>query len=99
MGFMKRPKAPEPTAQELAAEQRTSRMLDEEIEESEKRLKAAARGKLGASSLLAQATKASGGGARRSMMGAGSTGSGNMVGESSRQTAANTGVTVKRYAK
>jgi hypothetical protein len=73
-------------------------MLDEEIEESEKRLKAAARSKLGASSLLAQATKASGG-ARRSMMGAGSTGSGNMVGGSSRRTAANTGVTVKRYAK
>ncbi len=88
MGFLKRPKAPEPTAQELAAEQRTSRMLDEEIEESEKRLKAAARSKLGASSLLAQATKASGGGAKRSMMGAGSTGSSSMAGGYSGVTSA-----------
>lgn len=54
MGFLKRPKAPEPTAQELAVVERQSRMLDEEMEESEKRLKALARGKLGARSLLAQ---------------------------------------------
>ena len=47
MGFMKRPKAPEPTAQELAVVERQSRQLDEEMEESEKRLKALARGKLG----------------------------------------------------
>ena len=53
MGFMKRPKAPEPTAQEIAVEQRQSRMIDEEIAETEKRLKAVSRGKLGASSLLA----------------------------------------------
>ena len=38
MGFLKRPKAPEPTAQELAVVERQSRRLDEEIEESEKRL-------------------------------------------------------------
>ena len=44
---MKRPKAPEPTAQELAVVERQSRQLDEEMEESEKRLKALARGKLG----------------------------------------------------
>lgn len=53
MGFMKRPKAPKPTAQELAVDQRQSRMIDEEIAEGEKKLKAVARGKLGASSLLA----------------------------------------------
>lgn len=49
---MKRPKAPKPTAQELAVDQRQSRMIDEEIAEGEKRLKAVSRGKLGASSLL-----------------------------------------------
>ena len=38
MGFLKRPKAPEPTAQELAGVARQSRMLDEETEEMEKRL-------------------------------------------------------------
>ena len=54
MGFMKRPKAPEPTAQEKAVVVRQSRMLDEEMEESEKRLKALARGKLGSKSLLAK---------------------------------------------
>lgn len=53
MGFLKRPKAPEPTAQELAVDQRQSRMIDEEIAEGEKKLKAVARGKLGATSLLA----------------------------------------------
>ena len=57
---MKRPKAPEPTAQELAVVERQSRMLDEEMEESEKRLKALARGKLGSKSLLAKAGSASG---------------------------------------
>ena len=51
---MKRPKAPEPTAQELAVVERQSRQLDEEMEESEKRLKALARGKLGSKSLLAK---------------------------------------------
>ena len=55
MGFLKRPKAPEPTAQELAGVARQSRMIDEETEEMEKRLKAAARGKLGSKSLLAKA--------------------------------------------
>lgn len=52
---MKRPKIPEPTAQELAVVERQSRQLDEEMEESEKRLKAIARGKLGPRSLLAKA--------------------------------------------
>jgi len=57
---MKRPKAPKPTAQELAVVERQSRMLDEEMEESEKRLKALARGKLGSKSLLAKGASASG---------------------------------------
>ena len=60
MGFLKAPKAPEPTAQELAGVARQSRMIDEETEEMEKRLKAAARGKSGSSSLLAKTNKASG---------------------------------------
>ena len=57
---MKRPKAPEPTAQEKAVVERQSRQLDEEMEESEKRLKALARGKLGSKSLLAKAGGAGG---------------------------------------
>lgn len=60
MGFMKRPKTPEPTAQEKAVVERQSRMLDEEMEESEKRLKALARGRLGSKSLLAKAASSSG---------------------------------------
>jgi hypothetical protein len=59
MGFMKRPKTPEPTAQEKAVVERQSRMLDEEMEESEKRLKAIARGKLGSKSLLAKTASSS----------------------------------------
>ena len=55
---MKRPKIPEPTAQELAVVERQSRQLDEEMEESDKRLKAIARGKLGSKSLLAKAGSA-----------------------------------------
>ncbi len=58
---MKRPKAPEPTAQELAGVARQSRMIDEETKEMEKRLKATARGKSGSTSLLAKAGKASSG--------------------------------------
>ena len=81
MGFMKAPKAPEPTAQELAGVARQSRLIDEETEEMEKRLKAAARGKSGSKSLLAKSGKASGkssGMGRRSMMGgsAGASGAG-----------------------
>ena len=52
---MKRPKAPKPTAQELAGVARQSRMIDEETEELEKRLKAAARGKYGNKSMLGPA--------------------------------------------
>ena len=73
---MKRPKAPEPTAQELAGVARQSRMIDEETEEMEKRLKAAARGKLGSKSLLAKATKKKSGSTRGSIIGGGGSGSG-----------------------
>lgn len=77
MGFLKRPKAPEPSAQELAVVERQSRRLDEEIEESEKRLKAIARGRLGSASLLASGT-ASSTGTRAGK----STGKGSMLGSS-----------------
>ena len=70
-GLFKRPKAPEPTAQELAGVARQSRMIDEETEEMEKRLKAAARGKLGSKSLLAKATKKTSGGGRGTPFGLG----------------------------
>lgn len=74
---MKRPKTPEPTAQEKAVVERQSRMLDEEMEESEKRLKALARGKLGSKSLLAKAGSASGqSGVTRGFTGAGIFGGG-----------------------
>jgi hypothetical protein len=46
------PKPPPPTPQEKALEARTERRLDEEIERTERRLKAQARGKVGAQSLL-----------------------------------------------
>jgi hypothetical protein len=57
---MKRPKAPKPTAQELAVVERQSRMLDEQMEEDEKRLKALARGPDGSKSLLRKAGGTSG---------------------------------------
>lgn len=49
---MKAPKAPKPTAQQIAVERRQQAALDEEIAEQEARLSAVARGKLGAKSLL-----------------------------------------------
>lgn len=49
---MKRPKAPKPTAQQLAVERRQSMALDREIEEQEERQRALARGRLGTRSLL-----------------------------------------------
>ena len=92
MGFMKRPKAPEPTAQELAVVERQSRQLDEEMEESEKRLKALARGKLGSKSLLAKsAAKSTSGtkGARGAgAMRAGAGYSGGLAGGTFRQDSA-----------
>jgi hypothetical protein len=55
MGFLKKPKKPEPTAQEVAITQRQERALDEEIGENEQRLRAQRRGQLGTRSLLAGA--------------------------------------------
>ncbi len=49
---MKSPKAPKPTAQQIAVERRQSAALDEEIAEQEERFRAMARGKLGTKSLL-----------------------------------------------
>jgi hypothetical protein len=66
---MKAPKAPKPTAQELAGVARQSRMIDDETEEMEKRLKAQARGKLGSKSLLAKGGKKASGASGKSMMG------------------------------
>ena len=57
MGFLKKPKAPKPSAQELAVGQRQQRALDQEIGEQEQRFKALARGKLGSSSLLGGAPR------------------------------------------
>jgi len=51
-GIFKTPKAPKPTAQQLAVERRQAAALDEEIREQEERFKAMARGKLGTKSLL-----------------------------------------------
>ena len=50
---MKRPKAPKPTAQQLAVERRQAAALDEEIAEQEERSRALTRGRLGTASLLA----------------------------------------------
>ena len=82
MGFLKKPKAPKPSAQELAVGQRQQRALDQEIGEQEQRFKALARGKLGSSSLLGgaprtrteaamggRASKGAAAGAGRSMLG------------------------------
>ena len=95
MGFLKRPKAPEPTAQELAVVERQSRQLDEEMEESEKRLKALARGKLGSKSLLAKSaakstsgTKGAGGTRGAGGMRAGAGYSGGLTGGTFRQDGA-----------
>ena len=49
---MKSPKAPKPTAQQVAVERRQAVALDEEISEQEERFRAMARGKLGTKSLL-----------------------------------------------
>ena len=57
MSFGKKPKAPKPSAQELAVGQRQQRALDDEIGEQEQRFKALARGKLGSASLLGGAPR------------------------------------------
>lgn len=58
---MKSPKAPKKTAEQESVERRQQFLLDEEIEETENRLKAVARGKLGKSSLLASGATRRGG--------------------------------------
>ena len=55
---MKRAKAPKPTAAETAMVMRQTAQLDEEMAKTEKRLKAVARGGLGAKSLLGTAKQA-----------------------------------------
>ncbi len=54
---MKKPKAPKPSAQEVAIDIRQKKALDEEIGEQEERFKALARGKLGSASLLGGAPR------------------------------------------
>ena len=49
-----KPQKQEKTGQEVAAENRQARQLDEEIGKSEKSFKALARGKIGAKSLLSK---------------------------------------------
>ena len=51
-GLLKSPKAPKPSAQEVAIERRQQVALDKEIEEQEDRLRAATRSRLGTKSLL-----------------------------------------------
>lgn len=74
---MKKPKAPEKTAEQVAVEKRQSIMIDEEIEEQEERLKALSRGTLGRTSLLSgapatRAAAASASGTRGASRGVGS---------------------------
>ena len=78
MGFLKPPKPAPKSQEELAAESRAQKSLDDETAQNEKRLKALARGKLGTQSLLVSNATASGGGSKGSkgtMMGGGSSGS------------------------
>jgi len=65
---MKSPKAPKKTQEQKAAEIRQQFMLDEEIDETEGRLKAVARGKLGKTSLLASGAGRRGGASKGSSM-------------------------------
>lgn len=93
MGFLKKPKAPKPSAQELAVGQRQQRALDEEIGEQEQRFKALARGKLGSASLLGGAPRsrteaASGSRASKGAAGAGRSMLGGLAGAGRRGAAA-----------
>ncbi len=67
---MKAPKAPKPSASQIAQEERQSRLIEEEMEEEERRTKAIVRGTLGTKSLLA----------KPSTMGAGNRGRGRASG-------------------
>lgn len=55
LGSDKGPKKPEKSAEQLALERRQQEALDKEISEGERRAKAAARGRLGANTLLSGA--------------------------------------------
>jgi hypothetical protein len=57
MGLFSNPKAPKKTAEQDATERRTQSLLNKEIEESEEKFKALARGKLGRQSLLSGAPR------------------------------------------
>lgn len=78
-----KPKPPPKTAEELAIEMAQKRALDKEIEISEKKMKAMARGKLGRQSLLSggtpEATVSASGSGRGGRGGAGSLLSGTSV--------------------
>lgn len=56
-GKLSKPKKPAKTAGQLAAERRTTSMLDEEIAKQEELLKAMARNRLGSKSLLTGASR------------------------------------------
>ena len=72
---MKSQKAPKKTAEQVSVERRQQFMLDEEIEETEGRLKAVARGKLGKASLLTSgATRRGGATGGSSLIGGASSG-------------------------
>ena len=95
------PKSPEKTAEELAIERRQRSLLDDEIGESEDRLKALARGSLGRASLLSGApanrADASGGsrgsrGGAASMISGGGVGSGPVGGSRPSAPAASAGI-------
>jgi hypothetical protein len=66
------PKRPEKTSQEVSIERRQASLLDDEIAETEERLRLISRGKLGRESLLSGAPKTASAAASRgrSMMGA-----------------------------
>lgn len=78
---MEKPKAPKKTAQEVAMEVRQRAMLDEEIKDTEDKLRTVKRGKLGAASMLGGGKKAKAGASSSSSRSYGS-GSGSYSGGS-----------------
>jgi len=76
LGLKKSKPSTAKTAEEIALERRQRSMLDEEIEESEERFKAMARGQKGRGSLLSQAKTKAASSPAPSMLGSTSPGSG-----------------------
>ncbi|MCP3675268.1 MAG: hypothetical protein GY829_12455 [Gammaproteobacteria bacterium] len=76
---MRRPKKPKPTPQQIAQGTQMRASLNKEIEESERRLKTASRGKLGRVSLLSGASRTTTEAATGARTGAGSGGAGSML--------------------